>query len=150
MNKTLLVLLAVLSGSVYAAPSKWVDEQGKVHYSDQPPKHDAKVEQLHFKDTGGTPPADNPYGRKSTREMEEDFQRGKAARANEAKKEEQNRAVAEAKQANCTGARNNLRAMQQSARMFKMDENGERVYMDDSQRQQQLEAAQRAVSEYCN
>lgn len=150
MNKTLLMLLAVFSGSVYAVSSKWVDEKGGVHYSDNPPKHNAKVEQLHFKDSGGTPPADNPYKRKSTAEMEADFQRGKAARANEAKKEEQSRAKDEAKQTNCINARNNLRLMEQSRRMFKMDENGERVYMDDSQRQQQLDAAQQAVNQNCN
>lgn len=149
MNKTLLMLL-LISGSVDAAPSKWVDEQGKVHYSDQPPKHNAKVEQLHFKDSGGMPQADNPYGRKSTKEMEEDFQRGKTARDNQSKKEEQARANAEAKQVNCINARNNLRTMQQSGRMFRMDENGERVYMDDSQRQQQLDAAQQAVNASCN
>lgn len=150
MKKYLLLFLLLLSGSVYAGPDKWVDEHGEVHYSDHPPKNQTNVEQLHFPDKPGAPPADNPYGRKSTAEMEADFQRAKAARDQEEKKEEKDRADAQTRQANCAGARNNLRLMEQSRRMFKMDQNGERVYMDDNQRQQQLDAAQQAVNQYCN
>lgn len=150
MSKSLLVLLALLSGSVYAGPSKWVDEHGEVHYSDHPPKNQTHVEQLHFSDQPAAPPADNPYARKSTAEMEADFQRAKAARDQEAKKEEKNRADAQTKQANCAGARNNVKLMEQSRRMYELDGNGDRVYLDDSQRQQQLDAAQQAVNQYCN
>lgn len=150
MNKYLMMSLALLCSTTYAGSSKWVDEQGEVHYSDQVPKNVTKVQKLKFKDTISSPPADNPYVRKSTKEMEDEFQRGKAARANDAKKEEQARDHAEAKRINCASARNNLGAMQQSGRMFKTDANGERVYLDDSQRQQQMDAAQRAVDQYCN
>ena len=149
MKKYLLVLL-LLSGSVYAGPDKWVDEHGEVHYSDHPPKNQTNVEQLHFPDKPSAPPADNPYGRKSTAEMEADFQRAKAARDRDAQKEAQSRAAAEAKRASCVAARNKAKLTEQSRRMFKMDENGERVYLDDSQRQQQLDAAQQAVNQYCN
>ena len=150
MNKPLLLLLVLLSGSVYAGPGKWVDERGEVHYSDQPPKNQTHVEQLHFSDKPSAPPADNPYGRKSTAEMEADFQRAKAARDRDAQKEAQSRAAAEAKRASCVAARNKAKLTEQNRRMFKMDENGERVYLDDSQRQQQLDAAQQAVNQYCN
>lgn len=151
MNKYWVVLLLLLGGNAHAGLTKWVDENGRVHYSEQAPKNAAKVERLQFKDTVATPPADeNPYGKKSVKEMEEDFQRGKAARDNAAKKEEQSRAAANAKQVNCLNARNNLAALQQSRRVFKMDENGERVYLDDAQRQQQLDAAQQAVNQACN
>ena len=151
MRAIMLVTLAILSSSVYAGPSKWVDEQGKVHYSDNPPKHNAKVQQLQFKDTVATPPpADDLYAPRSTTEMEADLKRGKDARAAQEKKDEQVRAQAEAKQINCANARANLTSMQQHGRMFKADANGERVYMDDNQRQQQIDAAQSRVNEYCN
>ena len=150
MNKSLLVLMVVLSGSVYAGPSKWVDERGEVHYSDHPPNNRTHVEQLHFPDQPSAPPADNPYERKSTAEMEADFQRAKAARDKDAQKEAQVRAAAAAKQANCIAARNNLKVMEQSRRLYELDGNGERVYLDDNQRQRQLDAAQQAVSQYCN
>ena len=149
--KAIILLLVLLSASVYAGPSKWVDEQGKVHYSDNPPKHNSKVQQLQFRDTiSTTPPSEDGFEPRSTEDMEADLKRGKDARAAKEKKDEQVRAQAEAKQINCANARANLSAMQQTGRMFKTDANGERVYMDDAQRQQQIEAAQARVSEMCN
>lgn len=150
MKKSLLLIALLLSGNVFASTVKWVDEHGKTHYSDQAPKHINKVETVTFKDTGGTPVMDNPYGKKSTQEMEADFQRGKAAREKVTQKEQQDQENAKSKQANCTVARNNLKLIEQSQRMYKLDAAGERVYMDDSQRQQQLEAAQKAINENCN
>lgn len=151
MKVLITVLLLALSSNIYAGPSKWVDEQGKVHYSDNPPKHNPKVQQLQFRDTvSAQPPAEDSFEPRSTAEMEADLKRGKDARAAKEKKEEQARAQAEAKQFNCSNARTNLSAMQQSGRMFKTDANGERVYMDDGQRQQQIDAAQARVNEYCN
>ncbi len=150
MNKSLLLLLVLVSVDAYAGMTKWVDENGRVHYSEGAPRNAAKVEHLQFKDTRSDPAADNPYEQKSTAEMEEDFQRGKTARENAAKKDEQAKAKAEAKQVNCMNARNNLRTLQQSGRAFKMDESGERVYLDESQRQQQIDAAQQAANQACN
>ena len=37
MGKFLLILLMLASTNTFAAISKWVDDQGQVHYSDQPP-----------------------------------------------------------------------------------------------------------------
>lgn len=152
MKVMLVLLLMVASAAVYAGPSKWVDEQGKVHYSDNPPKHNIKVQQLQFRDTvtRTAPASEENYEPRSAAEMEADLKRGKEARAAKEKKEEQLRAQAEAKQINCANARANLSAMQQSGRMFRADANGERVYMDDAQRQQQIDAAQARVGEFCN
>lgn len=152
MKVILSLLLMVASTAGYAGPSKWVDEQGKVHYSDNPPKHNAKVQQLQFRDSVSSlaPASDENYEPRTAADMEADLKRGKEARATKEKKEEQVRAQAEAKRINCANARANLSAMQQSGRMFKTDANGERVYMDEAQRQQQIEAAQARVSEMCN
>lgn len=151
MKVAILVLLALFSASVCASPSKWVDSQGKVHYSDNPPKNDPKVEQLQIRDTISTQPsADSNYAPRSTAEMEADLKRSKDARSATEKKEEQARAQAQAKQINCANARANLSLLQQGGRLYKMDANGERAYMDDTQRQQQTDAAQSKVSEYCN
>jgi hypothetical protein len=42
---SLLALFAVIfSGTAYAGITRWVDAQGNVHYSDQPPPAGAKLE----------------------------------------------------------------------------------------------------------
>src|SRR5450756_2102569 len=55
MSKFLLILLMLASTNTFAAISKWVDAQGQVHYSDQPPPPEAKAETLRSaSDTEGT------------------------------------------------------------------------------------------------
>ena len=40
--------------------------------------------------------------------------------------------------------------MRNYARVFRLDEKGERVYYDDKQREAELADAQRDISRYCN
>ena len=52
MLKYLLILLILTSTHALAEISKWVDADGKVHYSDQPPPPEAKSKTLKsFADT---------------------------------------------------------------------------------------------------
>ena len=37
MGKFLLILLMLASANSFAEVNKWIDDQGRVHYSDQPP-----------------------------------------------------------------------------------------------------------------
>ena len=48
MNKFLIVLLILCTNNTFAALNKWVDEKGKVHYSDQPPPVNVQKTTLHF------------------------------------------------------------------------------------------------------
>src|SRR4029078_1919998 len=64
-------------------------------------------------------------------------------------KAQKDRADAEQKQQNCASAQTYLRTLQSGQRIVSSDAAGERVYMEDSQRQQAMERAQRSVSEWC-
>lgn len=150
MKKFLLMLFIVLSSHAQAALNKWVDKQGKVHYSDQVPKDVTKAENLQFKSSNDMTPAVHSEGRKSAKKMQDDLQRNKVAHQQRAQKEEQKKANVAVKQTDCINARNNLKLMQQSTRMFNIDENGKRVYMSDSQRRQQLKATKQSVNQICN
>src|SRR5665647_720577 len=46
MNKYLLLFVILLSTNALAAISKWVDSNGQVHYSDQPPPLDVRPKTL--------------------------------------------------------------------------------------------------------
>lgn len=48
MKKHLVVILFLSMSSAYAALNKWVDEKGKVHYSDLPPPANVQKTTLHF------------------------------------------------------------------------------------------------------
>ncbi len=44
-----LLAIALAAGGVFAAPYKWVDKDGNVHYSDKPPPGNVKAEQVELK-----------------------------------------------------------------------------------------------------
>lgn len=46
MKRCLPIFLLLLSVSAHGALNKWVDTEGKVHYSDQPPPPNAKIQTL--------------------------------------------------------------------------------------------------------
>ena len=142
----ILVVAATLA--VFAASAqtmyKWVDEKGVTHFSENPPpdgnKNAQKIEVKPIQ--SDRPPADNW----KQREME-----SKQVRAKKGVEEESARQREEAQRGRaCRNAQNRADAMKNYARVFRLDEKGERVYYDDKQRESELADAQREIARYCN
>jgi Domain of unknown function (DUF4124) len=156
MSKFLLILLMLASTNTFAAISKWVDAQGQVHYSDQPPPPEAKAETLRSaSDTEGTAGTSGvnatsaPAAPKTIAEREAELKKAQQAEQAAADKAAQKQAATEAIKANCATAQQNLRTLQEGIRMVEVDANGERSYLDDNQRQQRIAKTQQDVSNYC-
>ena len=156
MSKFLLILLMLASTNTFAAISKWVDAQGQVHYSDQPPPPEAKAETLRSaSDTEGTAGTSGvnatsaPAAPKTIAEREAELKKAQQAKEAAADKAAQKQAATEAIKANCATAQQNLRTLQEGIRMVEVDANGERSYLDDNQRQQRIAKTQQDVSNYC-
>ena len=156
MSKFLLIFLVLASPNTFAAVSKWVDDQGQVHYSDQPPPPDAKAERLHAapdaeaatSTTGATSPSE-PAGQKTLAEREAELKKAQQAKKEASEKAAQKQAAADALKANCDNAQQNMRALQSGVRMVEIKANGESAYIDDTERQRRLEKAQKDVSNFC-
>jgi hypothetical protein len=156
MCKFLLILLMLGSANTFAAVSKWVDAQGQVHYSDQPPPPEAKAETLRstsdiegtagINDVTGT---SQPAAQKTIAEREAELKKAQQAKQAEADKAAQKQAAADALKASCVNAQQNLRNLQEGVRMVEIGANGERSYMDDTQRQQRIEKTQQEISNLC-
>jgi len=153
MTRHLLCLFAlVAAATAHAQAYKWVDADGKVRYGDTPPpgahatplkapsRPAAPVEKKDSKDS-------KPGGKELTPEAA--FQKRQQERQEAEQKAQKDRADAEQKQQNCASAQTYLRTLQSGQRIVSSDAAGERVYMEDSQRQQAMERAQRSVSEWC-
>ena len=156
MSKFLLILLTLASANTFAAVSKWVDAQGRVHYSDQPPPPDAKAETLRSASgnegtvgTSGVTAASAAAAPKTIAEQEAELKKAQQAKQAAADKAAQKQAAADAVKASCANAQQNLRTLQAGVRMVEIDANGERSYMDDTQRQQRIEKAQQEISNLC-
>ncbi|MGA7749112.1 MAG: DUF4124 domain-containing protein, partial [Gallionella sp.] len=94
MNKYLLFLLILTSTNAFAAISKWVDSNGQVHYSDQPPPSDAQPKTLRSDDnTQDTQNASSVAAPKTIAEREAELKKAQIAKKEAADKAAQKQAV---------------------------------------------------------
>lgn len=153
--RQLLIFVSVLAiaASAHAGITKWVDADGKVHYSDGPPPASAKSQKsLNIPNKpAATPPAEGKTGGEGKSLAERDLEsRKRRVEAEEAAaKEAKDKEEAKRKEANCAQARAQLKALQEGQRMSSYNEKGERVFMEDAARPAAIEEAKRAVDSWC-
>jgi hypothetical protein len=128
-----------------AAMYKWTDANGRVVYSDQPPPGNVKAEII----TGAAPPA-NPNAVKDFAAKEAEIKKRQLERTDAAQKAEQSRVETDQRQAACVQARGRLRALNEpQANLYKLNEKGERVYMDDAMRRSEIAEQERLLRQHC-
>jgi hypothetical protein len=141
-----LIALAVALAFVplaWAQLYKWVDKDGKVHYSDTPPAtQDSK--QLSVQTGGGTPPPPPPAAQKDGKAEKGPVDPKEAAR----KAEDDAKRVAAAAE-RCGRAQRYLKTLTDGGRIINYDSKGERQIMDDAQIESEKARAQKAVDESC-
>ena len=153
MKNCMLVILLLLSGNAIAA-NKWVDAEGRVHYSDQQPPEDAKSLTMKFATQPVTPtasptPASGVVGnaKAAGKEGGTNDQAAKKAAAEKAAQEAASKAQ---NQANCQTAKQNLANLKDGMRIAIVDPNtGEHSFLDDAQRQKSTDEAQQQISKFC-
>ncbi|BCK87487.1 hypothetical protein MIZ01_1266 [Sideroxyarcus emersonii] len=143
------LVLALFALNAHAGLSKWVDADGKVHYSDTPPPD---VAAQTVRDIAGKGTADAPASSvsKTYIEREAEWKKARQQKDDAAKKQAEQDKQAEAKKNNCAAARENARILEDSPRISTYDANGDRTIMDDASRTQNLENARKAIRENCN
>jgi hypothetical protein len=150
MKKYLLFLLLLVSTCAFAAITKWVDSDGRVHYSDQPPPPNAQQKTLRSDDESQvSQSASGVAAPKTLAEREADSKKAQLAKKEAADKAAQQEAITAARQANCANAQQNLRILQDGTRIRVVDANGQPSYIDDSERAQRIEKVQNDVNTYC-
>jgi len=148
----LTAALALSAGSTHAAIYKWVDEKGVTQYSSEKPPPGKKVHQLQTPPPEPPSPATVPSApaAKTWQEKEAEFQRRRAAE-DEArmKREAAEQAAAVERTRSCALARQNLHAIEQERAVYWIDERGERVYLEDKDREQVRQRLRQLVEENC-
>ena len=143
-----VMALTIAGGAMANEIYKWTDEDGTVHYEDRPTGA-ANEERLAI-----------TYGRTDSSAVQKrvlarvdamtarDEARSVAAAAEQEAAD--NAAVEADKAQRCDGARSRLESYLQSRRLYRTDESGERVYLDDSQTQEARQKAEDQVTEFCS
>lgn len=153
---TLVLLLAALPAS--AVLYKWVDKDGKVHYSDQPPPQSAKksgVITAPSPGAGSPPPSGEgasqapKAGPKSAAEQEMEFRKRRLEAAEADAKRQQEAKAAEDKERNCTLAKNRLAALETGGRVTKYAADGETVFLSDAEIAKELGEARKTADSWC-
>jgi hypothetical protein len=153
---TLALLLAALPAS--AVLYKWVDQDGKVHYSDQPPPDGAKKSGVIAAPAPSAPSTPTPSGDAANpapkgpptaAEQEMEFRKRRLEAAEAEAKRQQEAQAAEEKKRNCAQATNRLAALETGGRLTKYGPNGEQVYLSDAELAKELGEARKVADSWC-
>jgi uncharacterized protein DUF4124 len=136
--------LLVAAGPASAVLYKWVDANGRVSYSDQPPPSNVKAEIV-----GAAPPPASPDAVRVMASQEADLKKRQAQRADDQKKAEKARADAALQQQACTEAKGRIRIYESDQLITRINEKGEQVYIDEATRAKERERLQAEIRERC-
>jgi len=150
MNKQILtaaaLLALVISGIAGASDIyKWVDEDGSVHYGDKP--DGAQVERLAIA-SQPTDPARVQAQVQARHEARAAATEAKAAAA-DGQSAEESRATAEEMAEKCASLRATMQRFVTSRRLYREDEAGERVYLDEAEMQAARQRVENQIAENC-
>ncbi|MGB7815654.1 MAG: DUF4124 domain-containing protein [Methylotenera sp.] len=162
-----LMIFSTVPSLSHAEIYKWKDKDGSTRYTDTPPPSNIKQEAIGsrkaVKPTGKEPlsqvesgqqvPPATPATKNSAPPVNaEDAAAAQRQRNAEAEKRNKQEKEAEAKRKaeNCKAAKSNYETYAQGGRVYKMNEKGEREYMDDKDLQAGKEQAQKEMNENCN
>ncbi len=144
----LIMFVVSASGIAFANDIyKWTDENGNVHYGDRP-TGDATEERLAIS-SRPTDPSKVQTRVQSYRTAKETAEEA-AAGEPQGPTEDELRAQAAEKKQKCDTYKARLQKFVQSRRLYKEDENGERVYLDEEQTHAARERVENQVKEYCS
>ncbi len=146
MRAVALLVLLLISPTLFAEIYSWRDSDGGMHYSDIPPIGQVNTSKI---ETEATNPGDIERARRDLANREMEFRKRQQQAAEAAAKDDKDKAETAERLRNCDKARSYLRALESGVRISRTDEKGERVFLDDQARQQETAAAGREVESWC-
>ncbi len=160
------VLALVLGAAVIAAlPAaaqqlyKYVGPDGKVQYSDRPPPDGRKAEKVTSSRLSSVPSgtaaaaaggdAAKSTAPKTAAEQDQAFRQRRIDAEEKAKKDEKLAQDQQQKTESCAGARRELAGLQSGARVARLNEKGEREFLDDAGIQGEITRLEREIAGGC-
>jgi Domain of unknown function (DUF4124) len=161
MMRYATLALCLLAAPAMAEMYKWTDENGKMHYSDQPPPSDVKKSEtiksskpLH--PAAPVAPAPDPAGGKpgavppkTATDQEMEFRKRRLQQAENEAKAQKDAQAAEEKKRSCQRATEQVQAFERGGRITRYGPNGEQIYLNDQEIQAELVTARKAADSWC-
>jgi hypothetical protein len=146
-----LALILVAARPAYAQIYKWVDSQGVTHYSEAPPPGGAGKASVLELPQAKSPPDQGPAStQQSWQAQDQEFRERQAKKADLHKQEEEREAKSlQARRNACLNAQASLDLLNRQGRLYNVNEQGEKIYLNDDDRQRQSQLAQQRIAENC-
>lgn len=153
MDKILLTVVMLVVAFTHhdsnAKVYKWVDKDGKVHYSDKP--FDDKSKELKIKDTVN--PQQQREAHKRAQKLIKAQRRSVKNRLESEQEQLQQKRQNEEKSRQidvaCARAKEGLRILQMQRPVYDMDEKGERRFLSDEQRKKEITQLKQEIASHC-
>ena len=144
MKRTALLLVLLLGPVAHAQVYKWVDANGKTHYGDKPTDA-GTAEQMKI----APPPPARPASAQSAPSWQGLQQEAERRRAlDEFQKDAQQAPSGPSDEQRCAAARRTQDTFN-GRPVYRVNQQGERVYIEDAERAQIEKRANEAVAKYC-
>ena len=145
-----LAALALASGAAHAQIYKCVAATGKTVYSQSPCPQGAKSTTLGRSAPASSGAAAAPAEQKSAAQLEQEFRKRRLEQEKAEKKSGEQAAQAKEKQENCRSARAQLASLDSGMRQMRVNEKGERYYLEGAQIEQEKSRARQAIETSCS
>lgn len=144
---TTALLVLSMNASHAIQVYKSVGAYGEVKYSQYAPQNGKNVEMIEFRSDGRQADAGEMAGRtsNSASEIPKDAEAQRVEQLEARIKEQEANANAQ----RCQSLRNNLTNLNVGGRIYEMDANGQRQYLDSREIELKRERVQQAISQYC-
>lgn len=155
-----LSVLSILATGAQAQVYKCIDTGGKTTYLQSPCPAGAKSTAISRTVPPAPPPpaaaeggveksAKSPSGPKTAAELEQDYRKRKQEQDKLREKEDQKLADAKVREENCRNSRLQLMNLEAGGRQIRVDEKGERNYLDESGIEQEKTNARKLAEQWC-
>lgn len=142
-----LIVFMVFNVSVHAEIYKWVDADGKVHYSD---KKLTKFNATQLKSAPKVSQDDISLAREKTNRINKQFDDIKKTKLREEERQKVNDAKLADKKKKCLDVMDKLDHIKHTPRLYYKDESGQKIYYDENLRKQVNQRYQQSYDENCN
>jgi hypothetical protein len=146
---SLAVAALLVATAVNAQIYQWKDASGKTIISDKPPAGVRPAPKGEAEAPAANAPSSNAAPQKTTADREMDFRKRQKESQEAASKAQTEQAASAAKNENCEKARRYLQSLESGERMALRDDKGERYYMEDAQRQQEITKTRQDIQTVC-
>ena len=136
------IFLLTFQQPLYSGVYKWEDENGQIHYSDQPDNPDAEKFTLRKNTTTEARPV-NSDDQNDADIVEEESKKPAVPEMVEVEPSKKE------KRKLCNEAKSDIEAILSRGRMREVNKKGEYIYLPEEQRQKRLSAARKKQREYC-